>query len=132
MESLVALFMESCMAYALFILTYFMDEVFSKSNNEKTHREGSPRSLLVFAPFFSARLVFPLPPLSAPGSPTKHQDFPLLTVFLTIITSSQNISITLLQILLKLHRHRGDRIGEKSSCERFCKVPRAENRTIAR
>ena len=64
-----------------FILTYFMDEVFSKSNNEKTHREGSPSSLLVFAPFFSARLVFPLPPLSAPGSPTKHQDFLFLTVF---------------------------------------------------
>ena len=27
------------------------------------------RSLLFFAPFFSARLVFPLPTLSAPGSP---------------------------------------------------------------
>ena len=58
----------------------------------------------------------------------KHQDFPFLTVFLTIKTSPQNISITLgLQIVLKLHEHRGDRIGEKSSCERFCKVPKAEN-----
>ena len=57
----------------------------------------------------------------------KHQDFPFLTVFLTIITSSQNISIKLLQILLKLHGHWGDRSGEKSSCERFCKVPSAEN-----
>ena len=28
-----------------------------------------------------------------------------------------------LKVLLKLHEHRGDRIGEKSSCERFCKVP---------
>ena len=27
------------------------------------------------------------------------------------------------KVLLKLHEHRGDRIGEKSSCERFCKVP---------
>ena len=32
-----------------------------------------------------------------------------------------------LKVLLKLREHRGDRIGEKSSCERFCKVPRAEN-----
>ena len=32
-------------------------------------RGSSPRSLLFFAPFFPARLVFPLPPLSAPGSP---------------------------------------------------------------
>ena len=32
-----------------------------------------------------------------------------------------------LKVLLKLHEHRGDRIGEKSSCERFCKVPNAEN-----
>ena len=50
----------------------------------------------------------------------KHQDFPVLTVFLTIKSSSQIIAIT-----LKLHEHRGDRIGEKSSRERFCKVPRA-------
>ena len=58
----------------------------------------------------------------------KHQDFPFLTVFLTIKTSPQNISITLWRTdLLKLHEHRGDRIGEKSSCERFCKVPNAEN-----
>ena len=42
-------------------------------------------------------------------------------------TSSQNISITLSQILLKLHEHRRVRVGEKSSCERFCKVPSAEN-----
>ena len=28
-----------------------------------------------------------------------------------------------LKVLLKLQEHRGDRIGEKSSCERFCKVP---------
>ena len=32
-----------------------------------------------------------------------------------------------LKVLLKLHEHRGNRIGEKSSCERFCKVPLAEN-----
>ena len=57
----------------------------------------------------------------------KHQDFPFLTVFLTVKISSQNILITLLQILLKLHKHRGDRIGGKSSCERFCKVPNTEN-----
>ena len=34
-----------------------------------------------------------------------------------------------LKVLLKLHEHQGDRIGEKSSCERFCKVP--EPRIIA-
>ena len=38
---------------------------------------------------------------------SKHQDCPFFTVFLTIKTSSQNISITLLQISLKLHEHRG-------------------------
>ena len=27
------------------------------------------------------------------------------------------------KVLLKLHERRGDRIGEKSSCERFSKVP---------
>ena len=37
----------------------------------------------------------------------KHQDCPFLTVLLAIKTSSQNISITLLQISLKLHEHRG-------------------------
>ena len=37
----------------------------------------------------------------------EHQDCPFFTVFLTIKTSSQNISITLLQISLKLHKHRG-------------------------
>ena len=28
-----------------------------------------------------------------------------------------------LKVMLKLHEHRSNRIGEKSSCERFCKVP---------
>ena len=37
----------------------------------------------------------------------EHQDCPFFTVFLTIKTSSQNISIMLLQISLKLHEHRG-------------------------
>ena len=37
----------------------------------------------------------------------EHQDCPVFTVFLTIKTSSQNISITLLQITFKLHKHRG-------------------------
>ena len=37
----------------------------------------------------------------------KHQDCPFFTVILTIKTSSQNISITPLQISLKLHEHRG-------------------------
>ena len=37
----------------------------------------------------------------------KHQDCPFVTVFLTIKTSSRNISITLWQISLKLHEHRG-------------------------
>ena len=38
----------------------------------------------------------------------KHQDFPFFNVFLTIKTLSQNISITLLQILFYLHEYRGD------------------------
>ena len=37
----------------------------------------------------------------------EHQDCPFFTVFLTIKTLSQNISITLLQISLKLHGYRG-------------------------
>ena len=37
----------------------------------------------------------------------EHQDYPFFTVFLTIKSLSQNISITLLQISLKLHEHRG-------------------------
>ena len=37
----------------------------------------------------------------------EHQDCQFFTVFLTKKTSSQNISMTLLQISLKLHEHRG-------------------------
>ena len=37
----------------------------------------------------------------------KSQDCPFFTVFQTIKTSSQDISITLLQVSLKLHEHRG-------------------------
>ena len=37
----------------------------------------------------------------------KHQDCPFFTVLLIKKTSSQNISITLLQISLKLQEHRG-------------------------
>ena len=37
----------------------------------------------------------------------EHQDYPFFTIFLTIKSLSQNISITLLQISLKLHEHRG-------------------------
>ena len=57
----------------------------------------------------------------------KPHDFPFLAVFLTVKTSSQTILIKLLQILLKLCQHREDRIGEKSSCERFCKIASVEN-----
>ena len=49
----------------------------------------------------------------------KHQDCPFFTIFLTIKTSSQNIS-TLLQILLKLHEHQG-RHWRNSSREWFWK-----------
>ena len=56
----------------------------------------------------------------------KHQEFPFLTVFL-IINFIPKYLDNALKVLLKLHEHRGDRIGEKCSCERFCKVPRAEN-----
>ena len=37
----------------------------------------------------------------------EHKDCPFFTVFLTTKSLSQNISITLLQISLKLHEHRG-------------------------
>ena len=37
----------------------------------------------------------------------EHHDCPFFTVFLTMKTSSQDISITLLQIALKLYEHRG-------------------------
>ena len=37
----------------------------------------------------------------------EHQDYPFFTVILTIKTSSQNISITPVQIARKLHEHRG-------------------------
>ena len=50
----------------------------------------------------------------------KHQDCPFNTVFLTIKTSSQNISIMLLQISLKLHDIEAA-IGGKSFRERFRK-----------
>ena len=50
------------------------------------------------------------------GEATEHQDRPLFAAFLTI-----NISITLLQIPLKLHEHREAAIGGKSSHERFWK-----------
>ena len=53
----------------------------------------------------------------------KHQDFPFLTVFLTIITSSQNISITLLQILLKLHEHEVSVLEKKAPVNDFVKFP---------
>ena len=49
----------------------------------------------------------------------EHQDCPFFTVFLAIKTSSQNILITLLQISLKLHEHRGGYWRRKSSPERF-------------
>ena len=37
----------------------------------------------------------------------EHQDYPFFTVFLTSKSLSQNISITLLQISLKLHKYGG-------------------------
>ena len=37
----------------------------------------------------------------------KHQDCPFLSVFLAIKTSSQKLSITLLEISLKLDEHGG-------------------------
>ena len=58
----------------------------------------------------------------------EHQDSSFFIVFfnhkkfiLHIKTSSQNISITLSQISLKLHEHRGRSIGGKSSRERLWK-----------
>ena len=46
----------------------------------------------------------------------KQQYCPFFTVFLTTKTSSQNISIKLLQISLKLHEHRGRYWRKKLPC----------------
>ena len=45
--------------------------------------------------------------LRFPQITAEHQDCSFFTVFLTTNSLSQNISITLLQISLKLHEHRG-------------------------
>ena len=49
----------------------------------------------------------------------KHQHFPFFTVFPMIKTLSQNISITLLQISLKLPEHRGCYWRKKLPCMIF-------------
>ena len=57
----------------------------------------------------------------------EHQDCPFFTVFLTIKTLSQNILITLPQISLKLHEHRGGYSEEKAPVNDFGRtVPSAE------
>ena len=57
----------------------------------------------------------------------EHQDCPFFTVFLTIKTCSQNTSMTLLQISLKLHEHRGGYCREKAPVNDFGRtVPSAE------
>ena len=43
----------------------------------------------------------------------EHEDHPFFTVFLTTKSLSQNISITLVQISLKLHEHRGGYLRKK-------------------
>ena len=43
----------------------------------------------------------------------EHEDYPSFTVFLTTKSLSQNISITLVQISLKLHEHRGGYLRKK-------------------
>ena len=47
----------------------------SKERREEPLGTMSYRSLLFFEPYFSARLDFPPPPLSAPGSPRMCQAF---------------------------------------------------------
>ena len=58
---------------------------------------------------------------------TKQQDF----LFPYRVSNNKNVIPkyldNALKVLFKLHEHQGDRIREKCSCERFCKVPRAEN-----
>ena len=49
----------------------------------------------------------------------EHQDCPFFTVFLTIKTLSQNISITLLQISLELHEHWGGYWRKKAPVNDF-------------
>ena len=57
----------------------------------------------------------------------KHQDFPFLKVFLIIKASFQNILITLLRLCLNFTNIEATVLEKKSPCERFGKVPRAEN-----
>ena len=51
----------------------------------------------------------------------KHLDFLFFTVFVTIKTLLQNISILLLQISRKLHEDQDRSVEGKSSRERFWK-----------
>ena len=53
----------------------------------------------------------------------KHQDFPFLTAFLTIKTSSQNISITLLQILLNFTNIEATVSEKKAPVNDFVRFP---------
>ena len=53
----------------------------------------------------------------------KQQYCPFFTVFLIIKTSSQNISITLLQILLKLHEHEVSVLEKKAPVNDFVRFP---------
>ena len=61
----------------------------------------------------------------------KHQDCPFFAVFLSIKTSSQNISITLLQILLKLLKHRCSYCRKKPLVPRNTAASKTSNGVIS-
>ena len=60
-------------------------------NGEKS---SSRRSLLFFVPYFSARLDFPSPPLSAPGSPRMRICLPLVATRNDIFLSQSRFSFS--------------------------------------
>ena len=63
----------------------------------------------------------------------EHQDCPFFTVFLTIKTSSQNISITLLQISLKLLEEKApaNDFGEQFTVPRYTAASKLGNSVIS-
>ena len=61
----------------------------------------------------------------------KHQDCPFFAVFLSINTSSQNISITLLQISLKLLKHRCSYCRKKPPVPRNTAASKISNGVIS-
>ena len=68
---------------------------------------------MIFHTCFKKDLNYYRAKLHVKSASAKRQDYPFFIVFPTIKTSSQNISIKLLQISLKRHERRGSYWGKK-------------------